>query len=278
MTLSILALGEKLPAPVRGVAANAMIEVNRYRQENQFKYHWKGNQFRFGYWDRVTFRKARDMIEGDYIGHEKVPIRHFNLDEDRFDAAIDIGAYFGGYSVVLAELNRSLPVHAFEPESYNLKVLDQNLALNGFGHKRVQAHQQVVSGTDGEVTIYEDSEQGSVSNTIHPTDGHTRHEPTTVDSVTASTFCEERGYENPFLKIDAEGAELDIFDDVLESFREPAGFIELHLNRDGITRSKLEEKVAAVDYALTEVKGTYSDSNPAFLFYPRDYPLRSVSE
>jgi len=48
------------------------------------------------------------MISEGKIAHEGVPLEVLHVDQDR-DVIIDIGAYFGVYSVILAGLNRSIP-------------------------------------------------------------------------------------------------------------------------------------------------------------------------
>jgi FkbM family methyltransferase len=67
------------------------------------------------------------------------------------DVAIDVGAHIGGVSIVLATLNPTLRIIAFEPASSNFAMLEANLKANGITN--VTAVRQAVMGERGQLTL-----------------------------------------------------------------------------------------------------------------------------
>lgn len=268
----MLSIGERVPEPLRKIGASAIVQFQQYRGKNHFVSYWNGYQFRFGYFDRLTFRKARNVIKDGKIDHEQIPISQFKLDPTR-DAAIDIGAHFGYYTVILAKLNPEIPIHAFEPDDYNMKVLNLNVEKNNLGPSRVQVHKKVVSDLVGTVSFYTDTRpEGTVSHTANPSEKHSDHKRMEMEATSAGTFCSENGIKDPWVKIDAEGKELEILTDLFNqpSVNSVMGFVELHLNRENIDRESYQQLLNRHGYVTTEVKGRAKETNPGFLFSPKN--------
>jgi len=68
------------------------------------------------------------------------------------DVALDLGAYMGGVSLLLASINKNLTIHAYEPIPENFELLSRNAKLNGFSN--IFAYQLAISHKKGKMKIY----------------------------------------------------------------------------------------------------------------------------
>jgi len=140
------------------------------------------------------------------------------------DVALDLGAYMGGVSLLLASLarlNKNLTVHAYEPIPENLELLCRNAKLNGFSN--IIAHQQAISHKKGTLKIYY-TPADTVSGQVHHFVGGSTPSGQNYIEVAATTLEEifrEHNIENcKLIKTNIEGNEANILrgcpDDVLK--------------------------------------------------------------
>jgi len=123
---------------------------------------------------------------------------------------VDIGAHVGYYTLLAAKLvGPTGKVYAFEPEQDNHAILLKNIELNRYDN--VAAARMAVSDRRGSSTIYLtalDSGRHSMYRHGLPERGSAPVETTTVDS-----FLESEGWPRvDLIKIDVEGAEVDVLD------------------------------------------------------------------
>lgn len=85
-------------------------------------------------------------------GYEPDTLRLFFALAKRAKSVLDIGAYFGLYSLVAAKANPQSSIHAFEPLPDNLALLRHFLALNGC--TQVSVHALALARHAGEATLY----------------------------------------------------------------------------------------------------------------------------
>jgi len=123
------------------------------------------------------------------------------------DAALDIGAHIGLFSVVIARLvGPSGRVLAFEPTPTTRKVLERTLRLNGL-EDRVELRSEAVSSKSGTATFFDTGDLVSNANSLVATarhDGEIR-----VNTVSVDDLVDAGGLSVGCIKIDVEGAELD---------------------------------------------------------------------
>ena len=125
---------------------------------------------------------------------------------DRPGIAIDIGAHFGLYSLILAKYNK-MDVIAFEPTPYSAGIFKANIHFNNLQSK-ITLWEAAVGEKLGKALFLIQETDGAVSNSLvdywHSDEKKNKVE---VDVVNIDTVVDETV---AFMKIDAEGNELDV--------------------------------------------------------------------
>jgi len=122
---------------------------------------------------------------------------------------LDVGAHIGYYTVIAARLVGGAGcVCSFEPGDTTREHLLANVERNGF--RNVQIHAEALAETTGEVGFYPSVLAGNqgISSIVAPGDG--RAAPVTVPSISLDDFAARLGRRIDFLKMDIEGAELQV--------------------------------------------------------------------
>ena len=121
---------------------------------------------------------------------------------------VDVGAHVGYYTLLAA--NRVGPmgkVYAFEPESANFSILEENIGLNGY--QNIVPVKSAVSSRSGSSTLY----LTALDNGRHSTYHHDLPEigSEVVIETTLDAFFEAEGWPRvDLVKMDVEGAEADV--------------------------------------------------------------------
>lgn len=163
-------------------------------------------EYRFATWNPAEYRAFRDAVRPGAV-------------------ALEVGANVGPYSILLGRW--AAPggrVYAFEPSPESFAGLSRHLALNGVQDVVVPVA-AAVSAACGRATL-----SGSgVSGANRLRAGGTGPE---VETVTVDAFCAREGIVPTFIKVDAEGAELDVLRGARETIRRAgpglALFVEMH--------------------------------------------------
>jgi FkbM family methyltransferase len=139
--------------------------------------------------------------------------------------ALDVGANVGAFTLLLARWVRpGGRVYAFEPAPGAVDGLVRHLALNGVGDA-VSVVRAAVSSSSGTATLTADGASGT--NRLAESPGGER-----VETVTIDDFCAREGVRPTFIKIDVEGAELDVLRGARETIAAAGGalalFVEMH--------------------------------------------------
>lgn len=146
--------------------------------------------------------------------------------------AIDVGANFGYYSVLLAELvGETGKLIAVEPNPHAADFLQRSIELNGFS-QRSQIKQVVLGQTDASsATLFIRDHEPKNSTVVQssfnaaPQDGYLLQIPaTTMDALCRSLDRVD------FIKIDAEGAEESIFAAMDETIKRHKPMIVVEFN------------------------------------------------
>jgi FkbM family methyltransferase len=155
---------------------------------------------------------------------------------DCHDALIDVGAHFGLYSVILGVLNPELPLYSFEPSPYNAEICRENIEAN---HIDGEVFEAAVGRSNSRAQLNMRTRPGNGLQFFNSTIAHSivtekedmkNDSSVTVPTRALSSFCAEQGICHPFVKIDAEGAEHRIVNDLLNEadIDGISGIVELH--------------------------------------------------
>jgi FkbM family methyltransferase len=144
----------------------------------------------------------------------------------------DIGANYGYYSLLLADLvGPEGRVHSFEPNPVAASFLTNSVMLNGFA-SRTQIHRLALGATDGEeVSLFVPHDEPKNASVV-PLGTQVHHIPGilhTVSTQRLDSLLPEDGRLD-FVKIDAEGAEQNIVEGMMETIRRARPSIVLEFN------------------------------------------------
>lgn len=233
-------LTDCLPNGIVAAGIASYIRLKKFSGNNQFRFRHDGRMIQYEYDDLRTFTYLYNAIQ-DGRTRESVPLDLLEL-RPEIDAAFDLGAHFGLYSVILGVLNPETPLYAVEPIPYNFQNLERNIELNGIEATTVNAavnehggQVQMTGGVSGQgLSFYRDTISPRIADELRPMGTPGRG---LVSGLQLSEVLSENGVTTPFLKIDIEGAEYCVMRDVFENADVDGmeGFIELHpsLTSDG---------------------------------------------
>ena len=122
---------------------------------------------------------------------------------------VDVGAHVGYYTLLAAkQVGPMGKVYAFEPESANYALLEENIGLNGY--QNIVTIKSAVSSRSGSSTLYLTALDNGRHSTYHhdlPENGSEVVKATTLDA-----FLEAEEWPRvDLVKMDVEGAEEDVF-------------------------------------------------------------------
>jgi FkbM family methyltransferase len=179
---------------------------------------------------RMRLPRASKFASEVFITRSNVDWGSEELFANHLDASgvvLDVGANIGYYSLYM--LPRAATVHAFEPDPRALSVLRLNLA----GHPNAHVHGVALGNCIGKSSfILEPNSEVSHladSSTHH---GGDRHE---VDVTTIDQFVAEKDLRITGIKIDVEGADLDVIEGAIQTLASQAPLV--------LTETKPDERL-----------------------------------
>jgi FkbM family methyltransferase len=174
------------------------------------------------FWDRYDPRTAISCL---------VVQGYYERNETKTGSIIDIGANLGYYSVILGKLLKpSDKLFAFEANPLVMDMLNKNIAINDLQDDIEVFNCALTDLNDQKLSLYLPLRAGSSAaslNKLHPQDKNNSIEILTkrLDDVGQIRNLDKIS----LIKIDVEGAELDVIKGALETIRKnkPVLFIEL---------------------------------------------------
>tara|TARA_B100001093_G_scaffold488005_1_gene524809 strand:- start:524 stop:1333 length:810 start_codon:yes stop_codon:yes gene_type:complete len=201
-----------------------------------------GNIYRFLFSYTNLYFKIGISKYGKFYLHNKFLFSNFenwsSKHNSQFDIAIDlckekkiiidVGAHIGLFSLCAARNSENnSKIFAFEPAKLNYSFLENHIKRNNFQNKIISF--KLLLGNNYEITelFTEDEVSGknSISNYNQKFQNSEKIEQTTIDF-----FCKDKNIIPEIIKIDAEGAELDILKgsiNILKSYH-PIIFLSVH--------------------------------------------------
>jgi FkbM family methyltransferase len=121
---------------------------------------------------------------------------------------LDVGAHYGFFSVLASRrVGAKGTVISFEPAPNTRKVLEQTLKANGCTNVKVEA--RALSKDNGTAMFYCSAETGNPANSLVNL-ADDLHRPVKVEMTTLDDYVRANDLKVDAIKIDAEGAELDV--------------------------------------------------------------------
>lgn len=196
------------------------------------------------------------------------------------DVFLDVGANVGYFSCLAA--SRGAIVHAFEPNPAVAGQVIRSGELNRFGD-RLRVVRKAVSAADGrgELFLPADGSDTAVSSLL-PLSTLQGGGSQPVALVSLDSYCQQHEIERiRAIKIDVEGAELDVLDGahrVLSEVRPDAVICELSGFEDGSPPREILDRLRAAGYVAYEIgaTGLAQLGDVAALSRAEDWRVRNV--
>jgi FkbM family methyltransferase len=154
---------------------------------------------------------------------------------------IDIGAHIGLFSACSSQLTGPTgKIICFEPTPGTFSILKETLRLNNCNN--VTAVQAAVSDKEGNATFYVSSTEGCNSNSLIKNQWGGNPVGYDVHLVTIDGIVAKNNLRPSLIKIDAEGAELDVLKGGVKTFKEYKSVLIL-----GLHPSFIKEKGDSLD-------------------------------
>jgi FkbM family methyltransferase len=211
-------------------------------------------------WDAVLDRLPGDRLVCAFPGGERIRLaaahRHVTWNMQEYEAfrhdiragdmVLDIGANLGAYSLLFGHwVGPSGLVHAFEPAPLTRAGLVRHVAINGFD-SRVHVHGEAVSRAEGRARFLADGLQGD--NRL--AGGAAGAAAVEIATTGIDAFCRRLGRLPSLIKVDVEGAELDVLRGARETIAAAgptlALYVEMHPHlwpSFGVTRQDVEAEL-----------------------------------
>lgn len=183
----------------------------------------------------------KGFLEGDR--GEMVLLDEF-LERDDCEVFFDVGAHVGIFSLYAAKRLSDGIVHSFEPLEDHVERLRYNIDMNGF--ENIKINKTLLSNSSGtgeiSVPIAEESENPLLagsggSSTIEP-DSSGSYESHTVLQSTLDDYVDENDVSDvDLIKVDVEGAELDVLDGGLDTLRSFHPWVLMELDKRLLERA-----------------------------------------
>lgn len=199
--LDAVTLGRGVPRQIGGETVRFPAKWSRYYEAN---------------YERETFRFFRENVKNG-------------------NTVLDIGGHIGLFAVVTARLaGANGRVFSFEPTPFTRSVLQEVVDLNGCG-EIVEVRGEAVSSKSGETVFFDTGDDISNANSLVRTDLSKREIPIALISV--DELVRERDLKVDCLKIDVEGAELDVLTGAKATFTEQRPVARLGLHPSAIVQN-----------------------------------------
>lgn len=237
-------VGAMLPRAVRGQASQAYARLLERVQPGQLVARLPRGE------------RIRLLASQRYLAWNPDEYDAFRDDVRSGDVVLDLGANVGAYTVLFAQwTGDSGRVFAFEPAPEPRRALIEMLKANGVDH-RVRVCADAVSASSGRASFHANGSDGA--NRLLP---DRRPGSVVVSTTTVDEFCERMDIVPAFIKVDVEGAELDVLRGARRTIASTPGlrvYVEMHPRlwpELEITQADVEQELHAQNLRAERLDG-----------------------
>lgn len=161
------------------------------------------NGYTMSFYNYASFRVlfGEVFLDNDY---------HFESNKSE-PLIIDCGANIGMSILYFKMLYPNCHIVAFEPSPHAFKLLKENVERNNF--QNVTLYNSALSSEEGNMTFYFSDDKGTLSSSLDPVRGGENNVDVKVEKL--SSYI--KGKEYDLVKMDVEGAEWGIVEDLIAS-------------------------------------------------------------
>jgi FkbM family methyltransferase len=178
---------------------------------------------------------------------------------------VDVGAHLGWYTCIATKIMPYGSVYGFEMDDLNFALLKKNIAINNCTN--VAVYNVAVSDSPGVVSYKREIKRPSVVFRLH---ANTKDEKSvgsvSVNSVTLDEFFKSKGIVPDVIKVDVEGAEMNVLMGMRQMLRnyKPILFLEIHpssLHYFKTSTSAILSLLIENDYKVFEIESKRSQES-----------------
>lgn len=220
----------------------------------------KGVKIKMGEAGMFRFHHGFALGEYRYFGarHNSGFFQWIRMCENK-KTVFDVGAHIGLYSIPASKrLDRLGAIYAFEPSRANCEYIEKHKHFNNAYNIRVIPF-LVGERTVSRAPFYDSRETSPMNSIIKPKKGYD-HKQTSRYQISLDDFCTEHGLFPEIMKIDVEGAELNVLKGARRLLKKsrPVVFLSIHpalLKNMGQSVNELKDFIASEGYRIYETCG-----------------------
>ncbi|NQT06171.1 MAG: FkbM family methyltransferase [Candidatus Omnitrophica bacterium] len=176
----------------------------------------------------------------------------------------DIGAHIGLYSLPASrEIAGDGYIYAFEPSKANREYLEKHMRFNGIDNVRIYPF-LIGERSEDNVSFYENLNEPDDMNAAKVIKNHKMYNKVYRKQVSLDDFCRDENIIPEVIKIDVEGAEIEVLKGAEKMLKKnrPVLFLSVHpkrLSALGSSIDKLTELVHSIGYKAYDVNDNRAD-------------------
>lgn len=239
----------------------------KYKNQDRFLVNIFGVSFFISIQD--TYSKKWVFIRCDQgIIHEEKATELLGEKLKDSKCFVDIGAHLGYFTLFASKIIPEGQIISFELDKINFYLLKKNIELNNC--KNVEIFNNAVTDKPGKIEYKRDSDQPMPNlNILVTTSNNSFDKMISVDSVVLDDFFKNRTVKPNIIKIDVEGAEMNVLKgmkNLIKSYK-PNLFLEIHPDILPKFNSSAEEVISYLKekgykiYEFTDMRKFWKDRN-----------------
>ncbi|MBX3256529.1 MAG: FkbM family methyltransferase [Chitinophagaceae bacterium] len=207
--------------------------------------------------DSIEVLVRREHFESDYQSLSELVLFNCYKMPVAFqpDIIIDGGGNTGLFTILANKFYPDIPILLFEPLVSNMRIIEEHLKING---GKCVPYNGIITNSEGELPFYV---RHANTSSFDPKDPYT--EVLFVKSFSLQERLKEYSFNKVLIKLDIEGAEVEVIPELLSNLKSKQLFIVGELHHHKMYLQDLKKTVSAYNYKLV----TFDADDVCLLFY-----------